>query len=183
MSGQRSMQNLALIGFMGTGKSSVGRLAAAHLHFHFVDTDELIESRTGKSVTDIFAQAGEPVFRQIEKQVVAEISTYKKTVLSTGGGLAANEENFASLKQHSLIICLWASPEVIWERVRVQTHRPLLQDPDPLAKIKKLLSIREPFYKQADVLVNTEMRSIKEVAQHVLHQFQLARASSHKSVP
>jgi len=175
MSGQRSMQNLALIGFMGTGKSSVGRLAAAHLHFHFVDTDELIESRTGKSVTDIFAQAGEPVFRQIEKQVVAEISHYKKTVLSTGGGPAANAENFASLKQHCLVICLWASPEVIWERVRVQTHRPLLQDPDPLAKIKKLLSIREPFYKQADVLVNTEMRSIRQVGQHVLHEFYSAR--------
>ncbi|HUR45451.1 MAG TPA: shikimate kinase [Candidatus Saccharimonadales bacterium] len=183
MSVQRTMHNLALIGFMGTGKSSVGRLVASHLHFNFVDTDELIESRTGKTIADIFTQAGETVFRQIEKQVVAEISHYKKTVLSTGGGLAANAENFGSIKQHSLVICLWASPEVIWERVRTQTHRPLLQDADPLARIKKLLAQREPFYRQADVLVNTEMRSVKEVAQHVLHQFQLARISTIEPVP
>ena len=177
------MQNLALIGFMGTGKSSVGRLVASHLHYNFVDTDELIESRTGKTIAEIFAHAGEAVFRQIEKQLVAEVSHYKKTVFSTGGGLAASAENFGSLKQHSLVICLWASPEVIWERVRTQTHRPLLQDPEPLDKIKKLLAAREPFYKQADVLVNTEMRSVKEVAQHVLHQFQLARVSGSDPVP
>jgi shikimate kinase len=171
------MHNLALIGFMGTGKSSVGRLVASHIHFQFLDTDEWIENHTGKSISDIFAQAGEAVFRQIEKQVVSEISHLNKHVFSTGGGLAANTENLESLKSHALVICLWASPEVIWERVRSQSHRPLLKDPDPQEKIRKLLAAREPFYRQADVLVNTEMRSVKEVAQHVLHQFQLARTS------
>ncbi|MDB6030664.1 MAG: AroK [Verrucomicrobiales bacterium] len=171
------MHNLALIGFMGTGKSSVGRLVASHIHFQFIDTDEWIENHTGKSITDIFAQAGEAVFRQIEKQVVGEISHLNKHVFSTGGGLAANAENLQSLKSHALVVCLWASPEVIWERVRAQSHRPLLKDPDPQEKIRRLLASREPFYKQADVLVNTEMRSVKEVAQHVLHQFQLARTS------
>jgi shikimate kinase len=178
MSSQRNVQNLALIGFMGTGKSSVGRLVASHLHFQFMDTDEWIENHTGKSIPEIFAQAGEAVFRQFEKQVVNEVSRLCHYVISTGGGLAAQEENLASLRSHALVVCLWASPEVIWERVRSQSHRPLLQDPDPLGKIRKLLAAREPFYKQADVLVNTEMRSVKEVAQHVLHQFQLARVSS-----
>lgn len=175
MSNQRNIQNLALIGFMGTGKSSVGRMVASHLHFQFMDTDEWIENNTGKTIPEIFAQSGESVFRQMEKQIVDEISHLRRHVFSTGGGLAANEENLGSLKTHALVVCLWASPEVIWERVRSQSHRPLLHDPDPLGKIRKLLAAREPFYKQADVLVNTEMRSVKEVAQHVLHQFHLAR--------
>jgi len=174
MSGQRQIQNLVLTGFMGTGKSSVGRLVASHLHFDFMDTDEMIESRAGKSIPEIFSQAGEEIFRELEKQLLSELSRVRRTVISTGGGLSANAANLASLKQHALVVCLWASPETIWERVRGQSHRPLLQDPDPLAKIRQLLSAREPFYKQADVLVNTEQRSTKEVAQHVLHQFHLA---------
>ena len=88
--------------------------------------------------------------------------------------LAAQPDNLASLKEHSLVVCLWASPDVIWERVRHQTHRPLLNDPDPLGQIRALLAAREPFYRQADVLVNTEMRSVKEVAHHVLHHFHAA---------
>jgi len=174
----RTIHNLALIGFMGTGKTSVGRMAATHLHFRFVDTDELIESRAARSIAEIFAQAGEQVFRGIEKQVVAELAKMQKTVIATGGGLAANGDNLASLKRHALVVCLWASPEAIWERVHTQTHRPLLQGADPMVRIRELLAVREPFYKQADVLVNTEMRSIKEVAQQVLHQFNLAGSSS-----
>ena len=159
---------------MGTGKSSVGRLVASQLHFNFIDTDELIETRAGRTIADIFAQAGEEAFRQIEKQIVAELSRAHRTVISSGGGLAAQPDNLASLKEHALVVCLWASPELIWERVRHQTHRPLLNDPDPMGRIRTLLAAREPFYRQADVLVNTEMRSVKEVAHHVLHQFHAA---------
>ena len=172
---QRHIENIALIGFMGTGKSSVGRLVATSLHFEFIDTDELIEERAGRTISEIFEQAGEAAFRQIEKQVVAELARARRTVISSGGGLAANADNLASLKEHALVVCLWASPEAIWERVRHQSHRPLLADPDPLARIRALLLAREPFYRQADVLVNTEMRSVKEVAHHVLHQFHAAR--------
>jgi shikimate kinase len=178
MSAPRAIYNLTLIGFMGTGKSSIGRHLSTHLHFRFVDTDEMIESRAGRSIAEIFAQAGEEVFRGIERQIVLELAKARKSVISTGGGIAANAENLASLKSHSLVVCLWASPEVIWERVHNQTHRPLLQGPDPMARIRELLAKRESFYKQADVLVNTEMRSIKEVSQQVLHQFNLARSSA-----
>src|SRR5207253_1739683 len=128
----------------------------------------------GESVSEIFARHGEAVFRDLEKKVVAELGCQQKIVISTGGGLAANAENLAGLKKNSLVVCLWASPESIWERVRNQTHRPLLRTPDPLGKIRELLAQREPFYKQADVLVNTERRPIKEVVQHVLHQFYVA---------
>jgi shikimate kinase len=176
VSNARLIQNISLIGFMGTGKSSVGQLVAGQLHFTFLDTDHLIEARTGKIITDIFQQEGEPAFRELENKIVEELAARKKTVISTGGGLPASSGNLASLKTHSLVICLWSSPEKIWERVRNQSHRPLLKDPDPLAKIRSLLIAREPYYRQADVLVNTEMRTVKDVAQQVIHQFHLAQA-------
>jgi shikimate kinase len=175
MSERREFRNIALIGFMGTGKSCVGRSVAGQLFFDFVDTDTLIETRACRSIAEIFAQGGESTFRMFETQAVAELAGVSKTVIATGGGLAANAENLASLKTHSLVVCLWASPEAIWERVRDQTHRPLLQHPNPLARITELLAAREPFYRQADVLVNTELRSVKEVTQHVMHQFHLMR--------
>jgi len=161
---------------MGTGKSCVGRVAADMLHFTFLDTDHVIEARAGKAVRDIFAQDGEPVFRQWERRIVEELTRRTKTVIATGGGLPADEANLASLKTHALVICLWASPEDIWERVRGQDHRPLLNESDPLARIHELLAAREPFYRQADVLVNTGMRSVREVALHVVHQFHMAQS-------
>lgn len=174
MQPHRHLVNLALIGFMGTGKTSVGRALADHLHFEFLDTDELIQSRAGRSITDIFAQDGEPAFRAMERAVVKELAARQKLVISTGGGLPTNPENLAALKEHALVVCLWSSPEKIWERVRNQSHRPLLHDPDPQKKIRELLAAREPFYKQADVLMNTELRSIREVAQQIALQYKLA---------
>ena len=170
----RIISNLALVGFMGTGKSSVGRFVAEHLQFDFLDTDEIIEARSGISISEIFAQNGEVAFRELEHQVVQELAARTQTVISTGGGLPINPANLQSLKQHALVVCLWASPEKCWERVRHQSHRPLLADGDPLSKIRSLLSLREPFYKQADVLVNTEWRSVREVALQVIHHFHAA---------
>ena len=161
---------------MGTGKSSVGRLIAEQLHFTFLDTDELIVAQVGRPITDIFAQQGEPAFRALEHQVVEQLTGRTQTVIATGGGVPVNPANLASLKIHALVVCLWASPEKIWEHVRGQSHRPLLHDPDPLARIRELLAQREPFYRQADVLVNTEMRSVREVAQQIVHQFRAAHA-------
>lgn len=176
MNKTRHLVNLALIGFMGTGKSTVGRLAADQLHFDYLDTDEMIQSRTGRTITDIFAKDGEPAFRKLEQQLVEELAARKRTLISTGGGLPTQATNLASLKTYALVVCLWASPEKIWERVRNQTHRPLLNGPNPQLKIRELLTIREPFYRQADVLINTDLRSAREVAQQVVHQFKLAQS-------
>ena len=159
---------------MGTGKSSVGRLVAELLRFRFVDTDELIEGRTGKTITRIFAEEGEAAFRALEQQLIAEQASEKGLVISVGGGAVVNPDNLASLKSHALVVCLWASPKAIWARVGHQDHRPLLQGPDPLARIQELLDQRAPFYKQADVLLSSEFRSAREVAQQVVHQFRLA---------
>lgn len=160
---------------MGTGKTSVGHAVARLLHFQVLDTDELIERKAQKKITEIFREEGEARFRELERQVVAGLPECRRVVIATGGGLAANSDNLASLQRHALVVCLWATPEVIWERVRHQCHRPLLQDPDPLRKIHHLLAERAPFYRQADVLVNTELRSVREVAQQVVHQFRLIR--------
>jgi shikimate kinase len=172
----RRLVNLALIGFMGTGKTSVGRLVAEQLHFDYLDTDEIIQSRTGRTITDIFEKDGEPAFRKLEQQLVSELAARKRTVIATGGGLPTNPVNLASLKTHALIVCLWASPEKILERVRNQTHRPLLRNSNPGLKIRELLAVREPFYRQADVLINTDLRSVREAAQQVVHQFKSAQS-------
>jgi shikimate kinase len=160
---------------MGTGKSSVGRVVAEMLQFRFLDTDHIIEERAGTTIKDIFGQHGEAAFRDLERRLVEELAQSNDTVIATGGGLPVNPANMASLKSHALVVCLWASPEKIFERVRAHTHRPLLNESDPLAKIRELLAIREPFYRQADVLINTEMRALREIATHVAHEFQLAR--------
>ncbi len=171
----RQLENLALIGFMGTGKTSVGKLVSEILRFDFLDTDELIEEYTGRSINEIFAKDGEAAFRALEKKVVEELANKKQTIISTGGGLPTNPDNLTQLKTHALVVCLWASPEKIWERVRHQSHRPLLHDADPQKKIRDLLAVREPFYRQADVLVNTGLRSPREVAQQIALQFKLAK--------
>jgi shikimate kinase len=175
MTGPRPLHNLALIGFMGVGKSSVGRQVARVLGFEFMDTDELIEQRAGCSIPEIFARQGEPAFRAMERDLVAEMGSWHGKVIATGGGLGANPDHLASLKSHALVVCLWATPETIWKRVRHQSHRPLLQGPDPETRIRTLLETRTPVYRQADVLVNTEHRDSREVADHVLNQYRLAR--------
>jgi shikimate kinase len=175
MVGIRPIHNLALIGFMGTGKSCVGRLAAEALRFAFLDTDEVIKERAGKSIAEIFKEDGEAAFRESERGLVEELTRRTQTVIATGGGMPANDANLASLKSHALVVCLWASPEAIWERVREHSHRPLLDAADPLAKIRELLVLRSPFYRQADVLVSTEQRPMREVVAQVIHQFQQAQ--------
>lgn len=174
----RSIRNLSLIGFMGCGKTSVGRAAAELLDFEFVDTDELIEARNGKRIAQIFEQEGEAAFRKLEEQIVRELADSRRLIIATGGGLPTHQPNLDSLKQHALVVCLWASPEKIYERVKSQSHRPLLNVPDPPARIRELLEQRMPFYKQADVMVSSDGRTIREVAQQLANQFHLARKSA-----
>jgi shikimate kinase len=174
----RSFENIALIGFMGTGKSTVGQMAAGMLGFGFVDTDDMIERTAGKHISEIFATEGEVRFREYERQVVAKLSGMKGTVISTGGGLVTHAANLASLKEHSLVVCLWCSAETILKRVGHQTHRPLLQVENPLERIRSLLAERSPFYKQADVLLSSEFRKPKEVASHVAHQFRSVKRAA-----
>ncbi len=176
--GNRHFHNLVLIGFMATGKSTVGQMVAAHLGFRFVDTDHLIESRVGQSIAEIFAAAGEARFREYERALVSEMRQWNHVVIATGGGLAAQDDNLVQMQQHALVVCLWASPKTIWQRACRHGHRPLLADPNPLEKIARLLEARRPFYRQADVLINTEFRPVKAIVHQVLTHFRLARAGA-----
>lgn len=177
MNNERQIRNIALTGFMGCGKTSVGHMVAKRLGFEFVDTDHLIERRAGLSISEIFDRQGEAAFRKLESEVVAELATRENTVISTGGGVGANSDLLASLKTHALVFWLWAKPETIWQRVQRQSHRPLLQVGDPESRIRELLAQREPVYRQADVLLNAEVRQTAEVAEQVVSQFRLVTRS------
>ncbi len=167
----RRFKNIALVGFMGTGKSTVGQIVAGMLGFRFVDTDEMIENMAGRRISEIFTTDGEAAFREFERRAVERLKEMSNTVISTGGGVMTNPENLASLKEHSLVVCLWCSPETILRRVGHQTHRPLLRVENPEEKIRTLLAERAPAYRKADVLLSSEFRKPKEVATHVVHQF------------
>jgi shikimate kinase len=166
---------------MGSGKSSVGRLVANLLRFRFVDTDELIETRAGMTVPEIFAKHGEQDFRDRENQITRELENERNLVIATGGGLVLNPDNMASLKTHCLVVCLWAPPETIWDRVKSQTHRPLLQTPDPPARIRELITARAPSYRQADVLLHSGFRPPREVAAQVLFHFNTAKRTESRT--
>jgi shikimate kinase len=157
------MNNLIITGFMATGKTAVAKLLAARLGKKFIDTDQQIERYAKKSVSEIFDQEGEERFRKLEKNLLHWLIHYDKVVISTGGGMIANPDNLKTLKKMGKIICLTADPQVILERIKHNTHRPLLNDPDPLSKIMALFISREPYYMQADYTVDTSRLTIEEV--------------------
>jgi len=178
----RQIRNVALIGFMGCGKSTVGQALARRLDFEFVDTDRLIEAQAGRSIPEIFAQEGEVGFRARERAVVESLTARERLVIATGGGVGAQPDLLESLKHHALVVWLWASPETLWERCRQQTHRPLLQVPDPLGRIRELLAAREPVYRRADLLINIEGRAQWQLVGQIAAEFQrrIAAAPSHE---
>jgi len=162
-------KNLILVGFMGTGKTVVGRAAARALSFDYVDTDDIIERRAGKSITRIFAEDGEPRFRDLETEVLRSLAALERHVVATGGGCVQRDENWQSMRRAGLVVCLSARPEVIFERTRRETHRPLLQTPDPMARIRELLDYREPFYARADYTIDTSDLTVEEVVARLVH--------------
>src|SRR5690242_1104336 len=142
------MKNLVLIGFMGSGKSTVGRICADRLGYDYVDSDADIEKRAGCSITQLFASQGEAAFRALERQALAELSARPDVVLATGGGAVLDAENVSTLRANSRIVLLTATPECILERVRDAVTRPLLADAaDPLKRIRELLAQREVAYR------------------------------------
>ena len=162
------MKNIVLVGFMATGKSTVGRQLAARLNRQVVDTDDLIEAKAGKSISKIFAEDGEARFRDMESQVAREVSRLSGYVIITGGGIVLRDENMEALKKAGPVFCLTASPEAVYDRTRGTSHRPLLEGDDPLGRIRNLLALREPFYGKADYIIDTSALSIAEVEDRVV---------------
>lgn len=162
------MNNVYLVGFMGTGKTVVGKLLAQELNRKFLDLDDLIANKEKKPITDIFEEKGETYFRKVEKEIVKEISSQNNLVIACGGGVVIDKDNMDNLKKSGLVICLSASPEVILERTKKFEHRPLLNVEDQKEKIKELLTKRELFYKQAHYLINTSKLTLEEVLGQIL---------------
>ncbi len=154
-------KNVILTGFMGTGKTVVGRLLAARLGFEFVDTDELIESRYG-SIGRIFAEAGEEAFRQIEHEIARELSTSDGQVIATGGRLMLDEQNASLLGKESRVFCLVASPEELISRLGDSDGRPLLAGADRLRRIAELLAERRQGYDRFEQ-IDTNGKTPEEV--------------------
>lgn len=160
-------RNIILTGFMGTGKSEVGKKLAMRLGRQFTDTDALIERETGLPIACLFADRGEAYFRELEEQVIARVCLEEGVVIATGGGAMINDANVRRLKASGTVICLTATPAVILTRVQGNTGRPLLHGGDPLAKIQALLQARAEAYAKADFTIDTSHLGVDEVVEAI----------------
>ncbi|AGL02066.1 shikimate kinase [Desulfoscipio gibsoniae] len=160
-------KNIILIGFMGTGKSSLGRRLARRLGYKFIDTDSAIEKVTGKTVAQIFRKDGEIRFRSEEKLQVRKLSGQSGLVVATGGGTVLDQENVDLLKQNGIFICLRADPEIILQRVKNKKRRPLLSRGDLWENITRLLKERDSSYEIAELTVDTGKLSFDEALNQI----------------
>jgi len=161
-------KNISLVGFMGSGKTTVARLLAKKLNRKLVSTDDAIVQKERRPITEIFSVKGESHFRSLEREVVAQLAQEKSLIIDCGGGIVLQEENIANLKKNGVIIYLKATVDVLHERTKKDSHRPLLNVDDPKVTIKGLLLKREPFYDRADHTVDTSAKTVDEVVNEVI---------------
>ncbi|MEI8233380.1 MAG: shikimate kinase [Verrucomicrobiota bacterium] len=163
--------NFVLIGFMGSGKSSIGRILATKLGFHLVDTDAMVVEAAGMQITDLFAWKGEDVFRDYESYALQCLADrpVRGTVISTGGGIVIRPQNVALLHRLGFVVLLTAREEVLFERVSRNKTRPLLHTPNPRETLSQLLTGRAPLYEAAaDFTVDTSVHSHTQAADAIL---------------
>jgi shikimate kinase len=172
----RAMQpaevNLYLVGFMGTGKSTVGRAVAARLGFQLLDSDHEIERAQGRTIPEIFAQDGEPAFRAMERAFIETGHHGERTVVSCGGGLVVQPGMLEALRARGVVVCLHASLATILARTSRNRNRPLLEVENPEERIRTLYASREPIYRQAGTMVLTDARPLGEIVAHVIRVWQ-----------
>lgn len=166
------MKNVILIGFMGCGKTTVGIRLSYRIRRVLEDTDKRIEREQGRTINEIFASEGEPYFRDLETDLLKRLlkEDYKR-VISTGGGLPMREENRELLQKLGMVVYLRIHPETVYERLRNDKTRPLLQCEDPLAKIKELMQLRAPFYEEvAHLIVDVDDKDMEQVLECITRQ-------------
>ncbi len=162
-------KNIILVGLMGCGKSSVGKVLAGKTGLELVDTDELIEQQENKTISEIFKINGEKYFRELEYQSAKVLSNKSSMIISTGGGIVENTENMDLLKQNGCVFYLYAPAKELYKRVKNETHRPLLKNPNPLETLSSLLERRAPSYERANFTVNTVNKKVSEIADEIIN--------------
>jgi shikimate kinase len=172
------MKNIALTGFMGTGKTEVGKTLAKRLGYVFVDVDSEIEKKSGMKITEIFSRDGEPAFRDIEEETISLISDGDRLVISTGGGAVMRQKNMDNLRKKGIVVCLSASSATIMHRTRGSKDRPLINVENPLARIQELLAVRQPYYEKADITVDTESKSPVQIADEIIEEMKAYEKSN-----
>lgn len=177
----QSKPNLYLVGFMGVGKSAIGRRVARELGFRFIDSDHQIEKEQGRRIPEIFDQEGEAYFRKLERAFVEHGHPSENCVVSCGGGLVVQPGMKELLKEKGVVICLFASADSIIERTSRNKNRPLLNVPDPKAKVLELLAQREPIYMDSGACITTEGRTIPEVVRHMIRSYKSNARSFRKA--
>ncbi|WP_372846058.1 shikimate kinase [Pontiella sp.] len=155
------MKNIVLVGFMGSGKTTVGKLIAEKTGMPLLDMDALIEERAGKAITEIFADEGEAHFRQLEREMVQELSQLEGQIISTGGGIVLNPDNIADFERTGLVVCLLTDAQTVLERVKHDTSRPLLAG-DKEKQILEILAARKPLYESIAHRIDTSGRPSPE---------------------
>ncbi|HET8801823.1 MAG TPA: shikimate kinase AroK [Marinobacter sp.] len=173
-------KRIVLVGPMGAGKSTIGRMLARELGYRFLDTDRIIEDRCGANIPWIFDVEGEDGFRQRETAMLEQLAAEPGTVLATGGGAVMRPENHLLLKQESVVVYLKASIEQQVERTRKDRNRPLLQNDDPEAVLRKLFAVRDPIYTGlADIIMLTDRKSPRLVVRQLVNRMN-PRTPRHK---
>lgn len=168
MTDEIKYRNIFLIGFMGAGKTTVGEVLAQKIGYTCVDPDQVLEENAGTTISTIFSEYGEDYFRDLETKTLESISEGEKQVIATGGGVVIKDRNWDIMKEAGLTIYLKAPVEVLYERIKDSTHRPLLQVENPLERARELLDEREHLYQKADLIIDTESMSVDEVAQELI---------------
>lgn len=166
----QTTKNIVLIGFMGTGKTTVGTLLSERTGMPLVDMDSLIEARAGKAISAIFAEDGEPRFREYERELTIELAQLEGQIISTGGGIVVNPNNVTDFSKKGFVVCLLASAEEILKRVKHDESRPLLAG-DKQQKIVELLEQRRPLYEAIEHSVHTDGKEPKQVADEIFSAY------------
>lgn len=164
-------ENLFLVGLMGAGKTTVGKLLAKHLNKHFIDSDHEIEKRTGVKINVIFELEGEDGFRTREEAVVDELTRQQDIVLATGGGVVVRESNRLALRSRGTVVYLRANAEDLWRRTRHDRNRPLLQTENPRARLQELLEQRDDLYREtAHLVMDTGEQNVQKLVRQLEQQ-------------
>ncbi len=162
------MRNIILVGFMGTGKTTIATTLANRLKMHYISTDDFIEKKEKRTINEIFTGSGEDYFRNVESDVIREVSSLDNVVIDAGGGACIREENLTNFKSNGVVICLTADEKTIMARTKKYKHRPLLNVEDPKRKIRDLLAKRAPFYARADHCVDTGELTARQVVEKIV---------------